>query len=335
VFIFLSGICCADKKALRADIEYDALGWKTLLAKKMSDFHVAGYVARQPRAGSDEYNTVVMFEGRTANVQAMRSFLESSAIAKQCDIQFSDDSWQDKQDIIIRKTPSSWHRDDSSGENEQKISCDPEIVHSTSKSVASSSDRGSAQAQFDRAMGRIYGSACVLCEDDATSRQAAHISPVNASRTTSLSETGLASDYDPRNGVLLCFDCHKYFDNGYWYINTGGKAVISEALQTIPKYKQLHCHLVRLPHVGTLNRPPDSVLLIQKQFCDEKKVTRHDLKNAKPLSCDQCGMRYVQAKSLNNHKNKCVKPRFRKLFSPDKKRSRYLLFLLLLYQLVY
>ena len=72
--------------------------------------------------------------------------------------------------------------------------------------------RGKAQLIFRQALLSIYGQKCAICETGIYELlEAAHIIP--------WSKCSGMDKMNPRNGMLLCANHHKLFDNGYILIN--------------------------------------------------------------------------------------------------------------------
>ncbi|WP_318345686.1 HNH endonuclease [Flagellimonas baculiformis] len=94
-----------------------------------------------------------------------------------------------------------------------------EIINSLLSRPANSQDiyskikvRGTAQSIFRKALLIAYGKKCAICEIHYDFLlEACHITPWSKAKKT--------ERLDIRNGILLCANHHKLFDNGYFTIN--------------------------------------------------------------------------------------------------------------------
>jgi hypothetical protein len=322
----------ASKVTFSAVIKRDALGTKTKLAGTMKESNLSGKIERTPRPdGSGEYNTVIFFTGSTSNTHKMteslkQDYMDNVIITPVLPFELF-------KNVCISQTPAEHHRQSgSSGDIETLFKLDPDEEDSIQESASFKSDssRGSAQTCFKNALVHRdtpsdVSPVCALCQSP-TAVQGAHIYPVNAKRSVNFNSTSLHNKYDTCNGLLLCSVCHGYFDNGYWWIvlvNGDYFSHLSDALKEVDETRR-NQHLAKLRLDSSKKGAPDNdCLLVQANFCEQRRQERLDLLESKPWGCEKCcstKTRYATEKGLQAHydSNKCILPAAPQLFTPNK-----------------
>jgi len=189
---------------------------------------------------------------------------------------------------------------------------------------ASSSGRSSAQqSAFRNALLRRDATGsdphCALCGTDSDI-QAAHILPQKRSDqfTTeggldkAMTAAGLVDLYDPRNGFLLCDQCHDFFDAYLWSVDSELKVVVSDALATyVPSLsafvgKQLFSDDDAASLVARTNRPLPGLWLWHFQAYKRTTAARHTEAALKLFECSRCRKRYVHEWRKNKHEATCT-----------------------------
>jgi len=309
---------CA-KDSFKAVINYDALGLKTTLAKKMKEFNLAGTITRLLRpGGSFEYDTELIFEGSTRNVGMMKNFLNGeefeSTIVKGGLGNFDS--------IRISQTTSDFHRSGSSGTKEALFEIDPG-EDSLKKSGSSRTSRNSSvQQNFTSALllrdfsGEKEMSTCLICAKRKPV-QGAHIYPVSGSRSNTLYEVSRLNNVnDVRNGILLCESCHKHFDDGLCGFDQDWCVIIEEALMQVPEYNSL---VGRQAEIGDGPESPLKCLMkVQEEFCKLVRDKRHSKVDTFKFSCSQCNGFWKKEAGMTNHSCKPILKTL--LFTPPEKR---------------
>lgn len=110
-----------------------------------------------------------------------------------------------------------------------------------SSSVRSSVRSSSEEPKFRRRLLKLYGARCVICNgtwlDDSASQpvhaaadlEAAHIVPLAVdSDDSTLEGVELSTVWESRNGVMLCKDCHLFFDQLLVHVDPESETVIVE-----------------------------------------------------------------------------------------------------------
>ena len=194
------------------------------------------------------------------------------------------------------------------------------------RSAASSSSRGSAQDQFAQAVRLSCNNTCVACGcRESRTLEAAHLVPVSGAFASKLSETGLVTCYDPRNGILLCAECHLHFDSGHWCVKDGSFWV-SNALQhhdekwAARHQKSFPCDAAGV-NTSSRNWPYEDIWKVRIQYFEQKAEQRREEAAKKQYTCDFCGKRYANdGFYLRDHQEKC--PGLKKhLFTPERLRA--------------
>ena len=151
------------------------------------------------------------------------------------------------------------------------------ITKDEAASGSKSNRSASNQQNFRGALIQRDGEICNLC-DSTENVEACHIIP-QKSDIKIIKEAGLYTSYDIYNGIMLCKTCHSKFDKGFWYINSDGYAIISNALLKSKKSKKhfrpLNNKKLRVfkednPLV-VIRRPFPSVLKYHEEICMKKK----------------------------------------------------------------
>jgi hypothetical protein len=98
------------------------------------------------------------------------------------------------------------------------------------------SGRSSQQHKFFRAaLLKRDGAACVLCglADDVGGKsclEAAHVIALSTPARI-LDEIPLINVFDTQNGIVLCADCHHWYDRHMWHVDADGKVRVADALR--------------------------------------------------------------------------------------------------------
>ena len=102
------------------------------------------------------------------------------------------------------------------------------------------------------------------------------------------------------------------FDAGLWYIEPGSHRV--RAMQALGSLHSIAAaaQLLKLDQQRFIVQfsdptasPPDALLAVQSEFCEEQKEERKADYEARPLLCNHCGARYKVKGKLNRHLKRC------------------------------
>ena len=115
------------------------------------------------------------------------------------------------------------------------------------------------------------------------------------------------------SGLTLNEEFHELFDAGLWYIEPGSHRVcamqalgslhsIAAAAQLL-KLDQQQQFVIQFSDPAA--SPPDALLAVQQEFCDEQKELRKADYEARRLLCDKCGARYKLQDKLDRHLKRC------------------------------
>ncbi len=119
---------------------------------------------------------------------------------------------------------------------------------------------------------------------------------------------GLANLYDTCNGVLLCDQCHDFFDEFLWSVDSEGKVVVSAAFAaSVPSMARL-ARKVLFPDdpapslVARANRPLTGVWAWHfKAFSSKEEEAALEL-----FECGRCTKRYATKGGKDNHEATCT-----------------------------
>ena len=190
--------------------------------------------------------------------------------------------------------------------------------HSQSRgSKSGSGGRGSEQTEFSLTVRDLDADKCVICSadgsDSAICLQAAHIIDVSTPNVRQVCrDNGLAGAYDARNGLTMCFDCHRAFDSHRCCVGADLTVLVSSALTSIPRYKtkwnQLARKKIELVREGS-HRPPLATLEYRVKQYREKTKLRQEFARQNPCVCELCGHRVKTPGGLKlhlNHSSRCA-----------------------------
>ena len=177
-------------------------------------------------------------------------------------------------------------------------------------SARSSNGRSSQQQKcFRAALLKRDGAACVLCglADDVGGKsclQAAHVVAVSTPARI-LDEIPIVDIFDSQNGIVLCGDCHHWYNRHMWHVGTDGKARVADALlhrAGCERWAALHGRALRQPRPPLDSWPPPHYWAFQEQLCLAAAAARAEVVADRPFFCDMCGARAVSQRSLRRHK---------------------------------
>ena len=172
------------------------------------------------------------------------------------------------------------------------------------------SGRSSQQQKYFRAgLLKRDGAACVLCgrADDGGGKSCLEAAFVVAVSTPAriLDEIPLVNIFDTQNGIVLCADCHHWYDRHMWYVGADGNARVADALRHrvgCERWTALHGRSLRQPV------PPLDVLwplprywAVQERLCQEAAAARAEVVLGHPFFCDVCGARAKTEAGLRRH----------------------------------
>jgi hypothetical protein len=314
----------AAKVMVKAVIKHDDLGLKTVTKDTMKVRGLTGTLQRVRRGdGEGEgFDTEVLFEGLRTEVEKMKKVLKQT---KKNKATFEEENFASFPSIVIVKTGDD-HRardnghDSSSGGGDGEFEFEPDDV----SEMTGDTEGSGLQKSFRAALMKRDQHQCALCESPGF-LEAAHIYPKKGDRTIPFDSTGFTNRYCTQNGILLCKRCHRFFDRGYWWIELKDNkyvAHIFEALRSFDNFEERHLHELLIDSKGK-EAPDVDLLKVQKEFCHERRIARHNLLEAKQFGCDVCcttEMRWTNEASLCKHieRNSCLPPDTPLLFSPSK-----------------
>jgi predicted restriction endonuclease len=117
---------------------------------------------------------------------------------------------------------------------------------------------------------------CVAC-GEASATEAAHILRRTTPRPL-LVAAKLRSAWDIRNGVMLCGDCHLFFDKYLWSVDEKGTVVVADALladeEEGPHFRPMVGKHLRHTE-GDLDWPVKQTWERHKQLFEAARVERH------------------------------------------------------------
>lgn len=105
-----------------------------------------------------------------------------------------------------------------------------------SKVKSQSSGGRPMQEEFRACVINRDGLACVLCRG-TLQLEAAHIVPFETS-ISDCGRYGLPAVNEVRNGIILCKQCHYFFDRYLWYVKDDGTVVVADAVLHDPELKR-------------------------------------------------------------------------------------------------
>lgn len=237
--------------------------------------------------------------------------------------------------------PDIWVlRADSAHFPSPEILPDASAPRSGSGSVTSSRRSSAQQSDFRNALllrdaasgGDVH---CALC-GSVSALQAAHIIPQrrpdqftseDGGLSSAMAAAGLVTVYDPRNGFLLCDQCHDFFDAYLWTVDAEQKVVLSNALvSNVPSLagcagRQLFPEDATASIAYVANRPMPSVWAWHYQTFIKTTEVRHAKKvTMKMFDCRKCRRRYVKSGSRDAHEATCTAARVpaANFFTPEK-----------------
>lgn len=204
-----------------------------------------------------------------------------------------------------------------------------------------SSNRSSTQ-QSDFRVGLILRDAsgsdvhCALCGKFGEV-EAAHIMPQKRSDQftrgdglkAAMAAAGLVNLYDSHNGILLCTQCHGFFDSYLWAVNSEGEVELSNALTAnVPTLaifagKVLFPDNPEIPFVVRANRPFLGVFAWHYQAYQKTTAARHGNVELEIFDCSRCKQRFAQEWRKNKHEVTCLAEAVPKLnfFTPSGNRA--------------
>jgi hypothetical protein len=166
------------------------------------------------------------------------------------------------------------------------------------------------QRTFRAAVLKRDGAACVLCGlTDASggkSRlEAAHVVAVSTPATI-LDQIPLINLFDTLNGIVLCADCHYWYDRHMWHVDDDGNVCVAGALlhhAGCDRWAMLGGRTLRLPSSPPLLAiwPPPYFWAFQKRLCLAAAAARAEVVADKPFFCDMCGARAMLERGLRRH----------------------------------
>ena len=177
-------------------------------------------------------------------------------------------------------------------------------------SARSSGRSSQLQRCFRAALLRRDGAACVLCglADDVGGKsrlEAAHVVAVSTPARI-LDGIPILNIFDTQNGIVLCGDCHHWFDRHMWHVGTDGKVCVADALlhrAGCERWAALHGRALRRPRPPLdFYWPPLHYWAFQEQLCLTAAAARAEHVADRPFFCDICGARAVSKRSLRRHK---------------------------------
>lgn len=183
------------------------------------------------------------------------------------------------------------------------------LTPSFSKTSVSSRRSTADQQQFRQNVIARDGNNCVLCSYVGDQVQACHIVP-KSSDPDMISKVGLQSVDDVRNGIMLCSNCHFYFDQHFWCVNERGKVEIANALLSYEDTETHFGHLrdTKLKLGGqTANKPFPALWKHQKILYDKKATKRYFQRNEYPYVCVKCSKRIRIKNVFDKHVETCSK----------------------------
>ena len=173
------------------------------------------------------------------------------------------------------------------------------------------------QQCFRAAVLKRDGAACVLCgfADGAdgggggggkSHLEAAHVVAVRTPPLI-LDAVSLVNIFDTQNGVVLCGDCHYWYDRHMWHVATDGTACVADALrcrERCERWVALHRRALRLPASPPLLAlwPPPHYWAVQERLCLAAAAARAEHVAERPFLCDRCGARTTSERGLRRHK---------------------------------
>ena len=176
---------------------------------------------------------------------------------------------------------------------------------------ARSSGRSSQQQKcFRAALLRRDGAACVLCglADNVGGKsrlEAAHVVAVSTPARI-LDGIPILSIFEPQNGIVLCGDCHHWYDRHMWHVGTDGKVCVADALlhrTECERWAALHGRALRQPRPPLDSCwPPPHYWAFQEQLCLAAAAARAEVVAGRPFFCDVCGARAASQRGLARHK---------------------------------
>ena len=174
------------------------------------------------------------------------------------------------------------------------------------------SGRSSQQQRcFRTAVLKRDGAACVLCglADDVGGKsrlEAAHVVAVSTPARI-LDEIPLVNIFDTQNGIVLCDDCHYWYDRHMWYVGSDDKVHVAAALflrARCERWAALRGLPLRLPLSPPLRLlwPPPHYWAVQERLCLAALDARAEHVAGRPFFCDRCGARAKNEHGLRRHK---------------------------------
>ena len=165
------------------------------------------------------------------------------------------------------------------------------------------------QKCFRAALLKRDGAACVLCglADDVGGKsclEAAHVIALSTPARI-LDEIPLVNLFDTQNGIVLCADCHHWYDRHMWHVDADGKARVADALRHrvgCERWAAFHGRALRQPV------PPLDVLwplprywAVQQRLCLAAAAARAEVVAGHPFFCEACGARAKTEAGLRRH----------------------------------
>jgi len=173
-----------------------------------------------------------------------------------------------------------------------------------SRSASSAGTRDSGQQrEFRSALEARDGrNLCVACQG-AGPVEAAHLLRHRSSPSI-LASAGLLSAWDIRNGVMLCSDCHLFFDKFFWCVGADGAIAVSEALLSDEEHRSKFLPLAGSAlrrKVGDVNWPCDLTWAHHRQLFEAARDERHRQQAGNKFPCDDCGTLFPTSKLWQKH----------------------------------
>ena len=167
------------------------------------------------------------------------------------------------------------------------------------------------QSCFRTAVQKRDGAACVLCDlaDDVGGKsrlEAAHVVAVSTPARI-LDEIPLFNIFDTQNGIMLCHDCHYWYDRHMWYVGSDDKVHVADALllrAECERWAALRGRPLRLPLSlpQCAHWPPRHYWAAQQRLCLAASAARAEHVAGRPFFCDLCGARAETKLGLRRHK---------------------------------
>ena len=180
-------------------------------------------------------------------------------------------------------------------------------------SKSGDSGRGSLQTEFSLTVRYIDKEVCLICgvagADRSQCLQAAHVIDVSTSNVREVCvANGLAGPYDPRNGLTMCVDCHRAFDNHFCCVSPDLRVMVADALVETPKFKDKWSPLVgkKIERVEA-HRPPAATLQYRVAVYTAAVLRRQAFASSHPFACELCGQRVKSARGLSMHHQSSTK----------------------------